>query len=330
MELGLKSLMRAASVAAVLLAALVGGAVRAEPVRVVASFSILADFIAQIGGDRVVVNALVKADQDAHIYQPRPSDVAALAGAHLVVINGLGFEGWITRLLQAAAYRGPVTVASEGAQLLSQGETPAPHEPVSTHGHGHGHGAAAMAPDPHAWQDPRNAMVYASNIAQTLSTVDPDHAEEYAQRARDYIAQLETLDGWIDRQIATIPAERRVAITSHASMGYYGVRYGVSFLAVQGLTTASEPGAKGVAQLIRQAREAGATALFLEGVANPALLRQIADESGAVMGGALYSDALTSVQGPAPNYLDMMRFNTNTLTQAMRGVPAGSPHRPTP
>lgn len=302
---------------------------RAEPIRVVASFSLLADFVVQVGGDRVAVSALVGPDQDAHIYQPRPSDASALAKAQLVVINGLGFEGWITRLLQAAAYRGPVTVASDGIQTLAQSDRDGYGDHDHGHGHAntHGHGAA---PDPHAWQDPRNAMVYVRNIAQALARIDPAHAEEYAQSAQAYAAQLETLDGWIAEQVATVPAERRVAITSHASLRYYGARYGVSFLAVQGLTTASEPSARAVASLIQQARGEQVAALFLEGIANPALLRQIANESGAAIGGMLYSDALTSPRGPAPHYLDMMRVNTNTLIQAMRGDPAGAPDKPTP
>lgn len=306
------------------------GAVRAEPVRVVASFSILADFVAQVGGEHVTVSALVGSDQDAHVFQPRPSDAAALAQAQLVVINGLGFEGWITRLLQAAAYQGQVTVASQG--VLARSQTQAPE--LETHQHHHGSGSAhrhpATAPDPHAWHDPRNAVVYVENIAQALAAIDPPRADVYRQRASRYIAQVQALDAWMAEQIATVPAARRVVITSHHSLAYYGARYGVRFLAVQGLSTASEPSARAVAQLIRQARAARATALFFEGIANPVLLRQIASESGAAVGGVLYSDALTSAQGPAPHYLDMMRYNTTTLTRAMRGDSADTPDKATP
>ena len=314
-----------------LLCAFVLTAARAEPVHVVASFSILADIVSQVGGEHVRVTALVGAEQDAHVFQPRPSDAALVAKADLVVINGLGFEGWIERFIQSTGYRGPLRVAAEGVAAMS-GRTADGHRHGATgshaarpHGHEHDphHHAHAGAPggeppDPHAWQNPLNVAVYARNVAAALAEVDPGHADAYRGNAERYARQLHELDAWIAETLAAIPPARRKVITSHAAMGYFGARYGVTFLAPQGLSTASEPSAREVAALIRQIRAEGVSALFLESVTNAALLRQIAAEAGVALGGRLYSDALSAPGGVAPTYLQLMRHNVQSLAATMR------------
>lgn len=286
-----------------------------SPVRVMASFSILADLVREVGGEYVAVHSLVGPEQDAHVYQPRPSEAASLGKADLVVVNGIGFEGWLNRLLRSAAYGGEVVVASDGIQPLIGGHGDDPHG----HEHDQHDGDPDGPPDPHAWQDPRNTQVYVRNIAAALGRIDPDHQATYAQRAQDYIGKLDALDAWITEQIATVPPERRKVILSHASLNYYGERYGVQFFAAQGVSSASEPSATAVARLIRQARAEGVSAIFVEQAANPALARQIAGESGSVVRGQLYNDALSASGGPAPTYLEMMRLNTTRLVDGMLG-----------
>lgn len=306
---------RILSLAVLLAAALMASGAGARPVSVVASFSILGDIVEQVGGEHVRVRALVGPDQDAHIFQPRPSDASAVAQADLVVLNGLGFEGWMTRLMQASAYRGPVHIASEGVvtralerpQLLGR----------RAQGHTHAHAGDHEALDPHAWQDPLNVVRYAQNIAQALAEVDEAHADVYRRNAEAYGAKLRELDAWVGAQLRAVAPERRKVITAHEAMGYFGSRYGVMFLAPQGMTTASEPAAREVARLIRQIREEGVTALFLEGATNPALLQQIAAESGVKLGGRLYSDALSTADGPAPDYISLIRYNVEQLRAAM-------------
>lgn len=333
----------AAAILAVMGAAAASHA-HARPVSVVTSFSILGDLISQVGGDDVTVHALVGADQDAHVFQPRPSDAAQVSRAQLVIVNGLGFEGWMTRLIESADYRGPVRVASEGMAHPLKGSG-GEHDHAHAHDHDdhdhdhdhHDHGeavgqgakpqaASGKRPDdvpptdPHAWQNPLNVVSYVRNIAQALSEVDPSNAGDYDQRAEAYVSDLQELDQWIGHQMQTVPAGKRTVITSHEAMRYFGERYGVRFLAPQGVSTASEPGAREVARLVRQVRDENVTALFLESVTNAALLQQIAAEAKVTVGGRLYSDALSGSKGPAPDYLSMMRHNVTNLKAAMQGV----------
>lgn len=279
--------------------------VRGRP-RVVASFSILADLVREVAGDAVELTALVGPDQDAHVYQPTPADAQALAGAAVVVVNGLGFEGWLDRLVKASGFKGARIVASEGIKTLR-----APGR--GGHAHGHGHGSV----DPHVWQDPRRAQAMVRTIARGLAKADPERAASYQQRAESYAAQLADLDATIAAEIALVPKERRKVITSHDAFAYFQDRYGVAFRAPHGVSTESEPSAADVGRLIREIRREKVRIVFIESISNPRLIEQIAREGGAQMGGRLYSDALSGPAGPAPSYLAMMRHNASRLRDAM-------------
>jgi zinc/manganese transport system substrate-binding protein len=281
-----------------LVLALARPALAEERVAVVASFSILADMAAVIGGERVSVRTLVPPDGDAHVYQPTPADSRALAQAKLVVINGLGFEGWIDRLIAASGYRGLVVTASRGVSPLA-GE----------------HGAA----DPHAWQDARNGVLYVRAIADGLAEADPAGAGGYRARADVYAEQLAETDAWIRGELARIPPGRRRIITSHDAFGYFGRAYGVTFLAAQGVSSEYEPSAGDVAKLIRQIRGDKVKAVFVENLRDQRLIREIASETGAVVGGTVYSDALSPPGGPADGYLAMFRHNVTLFAAAMAG-----------
>jgi zinc/manganese transport system substrate-binding protein len=272
-----------------------------SPIRVVVSFSILGDIVRQIGGGDVAVTSLIGPDSDAHVFEPSPDQARLLAQAQLFVINGLGFEGWLTRLIRSAQYRGPVIVATEGITPVTAIEA----------------SDATPSPDPHAWQDPRNAVLYADNIARALARKDPSHAEAYRERFRDYKARLEALDRHVRDELAAISAEKRRVITSHGAFAYYGKAYGVTFLAAEGVSTDSEPSAKTIAELIRQIRREGIRALFLENITDPRLVEELARETGATLGPPLYSDALSRPDGPAPTYIRMIEHNTSALKEGM-------------
>jgi zinc/manganese transport system substrate-binding protein len=279
-----------------------GSSLAAEaPVRIVVSFSILEDIVREIGGDDVAVTSLIGRDANEHVFEPSPDQVRLVAQARLFIVNGLGLEGWLTRLVQSARYRGPVVVATEGIVPITTTEA----------------GGAAPSPDPHAWQDARNGVIYAENIARALAVVDPPHAAAYQQRFAHYRAELGALDRQVRETIAAIPAEKRRVITSHDAFAYYGRAYGVTFMAPEGLTTESEPSAKTVAALIRQIRREGIKALFLENISDPRLMQEIARETGASLGPPLYSDALSAAEGPAPTYIRMIEYNTATLRAGM-------------
>jgi zinc/manganese transport system substrate-binding protein len=281
--------MRVFSFLAVLLA-LAAPAYAQDKLRVVATFSILGDLVEQVGGDRIAVTTLVGPDTDAHTYQPRPNDLRVLAGAQVLVSNGLGFEGWIDRLADAASFKGTRIVVSKDA---------------------------AIGPDPHCWQDVACARRYVANIAAGLASADPANAAYYRERASAYDTTLATLEAWIRGQIATVPEDRRKAITGHNSFHYFAEAYGVQFEAPRGYTTDSEPSARDMAQLIRQVRAQKIKALFIENMTNPVLIDEIAKDAGATVGPRLYSDALSKPGGPAPTYEAMMRHNVAALVAGM-------------
>jgi zinc/manganese transport system substrate-binding protein len=287
------------------------------PVKAVASFSILGDLVRQVGGDRVTVEVLVGPGSDAHVFQPTPSQARLVGQAQVVFSNGLGFEGWMTRLLNTASYKGQHVVASQGIQPIQAAEDHDDHKPGDKHGHHHGHQLDGA--DPHAWQSVPNAMVYVSNIAKGLCAADAAGCDLYQKNATAYIAQLKALDTDIKTAWATIPAAQRKVITSHDAFAYYAQAYRVKFLAPQGVNTDSAASAKGVAQLVRQIKKEKIKALFVESISDPRLIAQIGRETGVQPAGELYSDSLSTASGPAPTYLAMMRANTTALTQAILG-----------
>jgi zinc/manganese transport system substrate-binding protein len=274
-------------------------------VKVVATFSILADLVRNVGGDRVDVAALVGPNGDAHVYSPTPADAKTLAAAQVVVTNGLGFEGWMERLVKASATKAAMVVASKGVKpRRSAGDD---------HGHGHSHGSS----DPHAWQSVANVAIYVANIRDGFAKADPAGKATYEANATAYLAKLDALDRELKSEIAKIPADRRRIITTHDAFGYFRQAYGVDFIAPQGVSTESEPSARDVARIIAQVKKQKIPAVFLENVTEPRLLKRIAEESGAKIGGTLYSDALTDDKGEAPTYIDMMRHNVRQLATAL-------------
>jgi zinc/manganese transport system substrate-binding protein len=272
----------------------------ADTLPVVASFSILGDLVKVVGGERVSVTTLVGPDEDAHVFEPKPSDAKAIAQSKLLVVNGLGFEPWATKLARAAAYKGMTVVASQGVK----GRTMA-----DEHGHAEG--------DPHAWQNPLNVVLYVHNIAAALAQADPDGASLFKGRADAYANELLALDAWAKTQFAGIPPNKRKVITSHDAFGYFAAQYQITFLAPQGISTEAEPSAKGVAKLIRQIQREKIRAVFVENMGNPKLIAQLSRDAGVTLGAALYADAL-SVPGQAgATYLDMVRHNVRALAAGM-------------
>ena len=306
-------------------ALLIASHAHAQKLEVTTSFSILGDLVSQVGGERVKVRALIGADEDAHAFQPRPSDARNVGGAALVVVNGLGFDDWMVRLARSGGYKGEVVVASAGIDTLAMTKDDE-HE----HGHDHGHDGekandkakdkADRAVDPHAWQDVGNVRRYVANIADALTKADPEGASAYRANAERYDGELKALDAEIRAAFAALPAERRKVVSSHDAFGYFGRAYGIRFLSPVGVSNNAEPTAQGVARLIRQLKAEKVPAVFIENVADPRLIERIRSESGAQIGGTLYSDALSKADGPAPSYVRMMRANLDALRQAMSGA----------
>jgi zinc/manganese transport system substrate-binding protein len=284
---------------------------RAEKkLKVIASFSILGDMTKNVGGARIEVTTLVGPNGDAHVFEPTPADAKAVASADLIIVNGLGLEGWMERLIKTSGYKGPVVVVTEGIKPLdgTKGEK-AEHK----HGTKHEHKI-----DPHAWQSLPNGQIYVDNIAAGLSAVDPAGASIYKVSAEAYKAKLSELDKWVRSEFSSVPKAQRRMITSHDAFGYLGAAYGITILSPMGVSTESEPSAGGVAKLIKQIRKENITAVFIENVSDPRLVEQISKESAVKLGGELYSDALSKPEGPAPTYIDMFKNNVTKMAAAMR------------
>ena len=266
------------------------------PLKVVASFSILADFVKNVGGDRVDVTTLVGPDADVHVYTPAPGDVRKIAEAKLIVINGLGLEGWLPRLLQVSNGKGPLVTASKGIAPLKFGSDA----------------------DPHAWQSVANANKYSVNIRDALIAASPADAEIFRKNAQGYLTKLDALDREVRDAIAQIPQSRRKVISTHDAFGYFASAYGIQFIAPIGVSTESEPSAKDIAAIVAQIREQKIPAVFLEKMSDARLISRIAAETGARIGGTLYSDSLTDEKGDGPTYIEMVRHNIKALTSALR------------
>ncbi len=267
----------------------------AERLNVVASFSILADFVRNVGGDRIDLTTLVGPDSDVHVYTPAPGDAKRVASAKLVIVNGLGLEGWLPRLVQSAGSKAMVVTASAGIAPLK-------------------HGSAA---DPHAWQSVPNAKIYVADIATALAAANPDDAAFFGAQAKAYLEKLETLDREVREAVAQIPADRRKVISTHDAFGYFAAEYGIQFVAPLGVSTETEPSARDIAVIIGQIKAQKIPAVFLENISDDRLIRRIAAETGAKVGGTLISDGLTGEKGPAPTYIDMVRHNIKALTSAL-------------
>lgn len=285
---------------------------QAAPLKVVASFSILGDLVKQVGDTNVEVQTLVGADSDAHVFQPSPADGKKIANASIVFINGLGFEGWMERLIASTDYKGNVVVVSDGI-----GKTLTMHD---EDGHNHTeHDAHARAiTDPHAWQNIANTSKYVRNIANALSAADPANAKNYLRNADVLDKELSTLDRWVKSEIAKVPATKRKVISSHDAFGYFANAYGVAFLAPVGVSTEAEPSAKDMKKLIEQIKQNGVRAIFVENMGSAKLVQQLASEAGAVVGPTLYADALSKSDGVASSYQAMFKTNVAKIVEAMR------------
>jgi zinc/manganese transport system substrate-binding protein len=307
---------------------LTGPARAAEPLKVVATFSIIGDFARQVGGDRIELTTLVGPDGDAHVYEPKPQDAAVLSKADVILVNGLNFEGFLHRLVEASGTKAPVAELTKGVEAIEPGhehQGEEAHKDGDAHDHeaetaeagheGHDHGAF----DPHAFQSVSNAVIYVKNIADAFCAVDAGGCDSYRANAATYTATLEALDAEVKQAVAAIPADKRIVITSHDAFGYFEHAYGIEFLAPEGVSTESEASAADVAALIDQVKEDKASAVFVENITNARLIEQIASETGLKVGGSLYSDALSPADGPASTYVDMMRHNIRTIAGAITG-----------
>jgi ABC-type Zn uptake system ZnuABC Zn-binding protein ZnuA len=281
-----------------------------EKLRVVATTNIVADIVRNVGGDKLELVPLLPVGSDPHTFQLAPADVAAVADAHLVFVNGLGLEAFLAELLANAGGRAsvvPVSTGIETRQIEAAG------------GGGPGRGQTGPAPDPHVWLTPANAVVFVQNVDRALSAADPANADVYGNNARVYQAQLEELDNWIRAQIETIPADQRKMVTDHDAFGYYAERYGLEIIGavIPAYSTNAEPSAQELAILQNAIDDTGVRAVFVGSTANPGLAKRLAEDGGIRLV-HLYSDALGPAGSDAETYLGLLRYNTSVIVQALK------------
>ena len=280
----------------------------ADRVPVVATFSVIADMLANVGGDQIDLKVIVGAGGDCELYQPTAADVATIAAARAVFLNDLNdeFEPWLEPLLKQAAFKGTKVVASRHVRTLTAEE----EHPVSGR-------QLPSAIDQHAWLDPRNGVIYVRNIADALARIDPPNAAAYRTRASVYTKQIQAVDEWARKELAAVPAGKRRVLVSHDSLQYIADAYGITLLTVNGWTNNSEPSAAELAKLAQRIRADHVRALFLDSITDPRAMRRIATETGATIGGTLYGDSLSASGGEADSYLKMLRHDVATLKSGM-------------
>lgn len=311
----LKSFRAALALSVITLSAFATSSAFAAPLKVVASFTVIADFAKNVGGDRVNITTIVGPDGDAHVYEPSPADAVAMAGADVVLVNGLHFEGFLQRLVDASATKAAIVT-------LTKGVTPIDFKPEFADADAAEEadtGGGKTVTDPHAFQSIANAKIYVKNIAEAFCAADAEGCDSYKANAAAYTTKLDALEGEVNAAIQSIPQAKRVVITSHDAFGYFEHEYGLTFLAPQGISTDSEPSAADVAKLVEQIKQDKAAAIFIENITNPRLIEQIAGETGIKVGGTLYSDALSGSDGPASTYIDMMHNNITQIKGAILG-----------
>ncbi|PNG27130.1 metal ABC transporter solute-binding protein, Zn/Mn family [Methylocella silvestris] len=274
-------------------------AASAKTLDVVASFTVLADVVQQVGGDHVRVKSLVPANGDPHEFEPSPNDAKALKSADATFVSGEGLESWFQRLAKAAGYNGKPVVVSTGIKTRRMEED------------------GKTVTDPHVWNSPVNVIVWANNIEKALAAADPEDAAAFKANAEAYVTQLRELDAYAREKIDATPKDRRKILTSHDAFGYFGAEYGVSLLSPLGVSTETEASAADVAKLINQIKKEGVKAYFFENSNDPRLVKQIAEATGAEPGGELYVESLSTADGPAPTYVKMFRYNVDKIADAL-------------
>jgi manganese/iron transport system substrate-binding protein len=274
-----------------------------EKLRVVATTSIVADVVQNVGGDRIDLTTLLPLGADPHAFEPTPQDVAAVAGAHIVFANGAGLEAFLDDLLESAGENVPVVPVSYGVELLTL-------DGKDEHGGGM---------DPHIWFDPNNVLVWTRNIEHALGDLDPGNAAAYAANAATYEAELIALDAWIKQQVAQVPEANRRLVTDHASFAYFARRYGFEQVGAvfPGYSTLAEPSAQELAELEEAIREHGVKAVFVGLTVNPALAERVAEDTDTRLV-FLYTGSLSGPDGPASDYLAFMKYNVSAIVEALR------------
>jgi zinc/manganese transport system substrate-binding protein len=280
----------------------------ADKPTVVATFSVLGDMVANVAGDHIDLVTIVGPNGDTELYQPTLADSRTIAGARIVFVNDLNdeFEPWLEPLLKQSSFIGTKVVASRGAKTITAEE----EHPISGK-------EAAPVIDQHAWLDPRNGIVYVKNIAQALERADPANAADYRARAASYVKQLQSVDAWMRTEMTAVPVSKRRIIASHDSLQYLAKACGITLIAINGWTNKSEPSAAELARLARQIEVERVHALFLDSITDPRAMERIAKETGAVITGTLYGDALSAPGGEAGTYIEMIRHDVATLKAGM-------------
>ncbi|MBZ9655881.1 metal ABC transporter solute-binding protein, Zn/Mn family [Phyllobacterium lublinensis] len=310
----IKALTLATALNVILLLGAGYAAAGADGLKVVSSFTVISDLARNVGGAKVSITTLVGPDGDAHVYEPKPADAAAVAAADVVLVNGLHFEGFLPRLVEASATKAPIIELSKGVEPIKSAEEEHDHGAAGSTEHDE-HGAY----DPHAFQSISNAKIYVQNIVGAFCAADAANCDAYKSNASAYTAKLDATESDVRAAIASIPESKRLVITSHDAFGYFQHEYGLKFLAPEGISTDAEASAADIVALIKQIKDDKASAIFIESITNPRLIEQIASETGLKIGGTLYSDALSRPEDGAGTYIDMMHHNIDTFKTAILG-----------
>jgi ABC-type Zn uptake system ZnuABC Zn-binding protein ZnuA len=281
---------------------------------VLSTASMMNDMAKNIGGDNFSYSTVVPIGSDPHLYEPTPGDARACHGASIILMNGLTFEGWLAKLIENSGTEAQIKTITEGVVAIASEQY-------------------TNATDPHAWMSAANGLIYSQNIRDVFIAFIPEKEQEFRSNYTRYKADIEALDQYISRKIASIPEEKRILITSHDAFQYYGRRYHISLEAILGTSTDADVQTSDVQRLNEVIRTTPVPAVFIESTISPRLLGQIAKDNGIVIGGKLYADSLSEEDGPAGTYLKMLRYNTDVIYDGLMleraGLEDGAAHSTT-
>jgi manganese/iron transport system substrate-binding protein len=293
-----------------------------QPLRVLATTTIVGDVVSQVGGGLIKLSILLPYGVDPHSFEPSPRDMALAADADVIFANGVSLEEFLEPLLESAGALDKVIYLSNGIDLKQNTTLPAAnvaeeHDPLEGEGHADEHGHTGA--DPHTWTDPNNVIIWVDNIVRALSEQDAQNAATYQANAQAYQQQLQELDLWIKQQVEQIPVEKRVIVTDHNLFAYFAGRYGFTQVKaiIPGYSTLAEPSAQELAALENSIRELGIKAIFVGNTVNPALARRVAEDTGVQLI-YIYTGSLSEPGEAAANYLDYIRYNVSAISNALK------------
>jgi manganese transport system substrate-binding protein len=266
---------------------------------VLSTFTIIADMVAEVGGDKIDSRSITKPGAEIHGYEPTPSDLVKAQDAAVIFENGMNLELW-TEKLRASLPDVPVVRVSDGVTVINITED-----------------AYAGKPNPHAWMSPEQGLIYVENIRRELTRLSPENADYFAARAADYSARIRALDEHLEATIAAVPEDKRALVTCEGAFAYLAKDYGLDEIYLWATNSEGQGTPQQVARVIAEVNQRNIPTVFCESTVEPRLQNEVASATNAELGGLLYVDSLSEADGPASTYIGLLEHTTNSIVEGL-------------